>query len=134
MSGIRDFVGKRNKGESRTELFQKLSKGKSKKEIRKLESEMLKPEHLPPYTGQGAGRHCDIDKLTLKIVFPDEESFKLWKQHFRVSTYIEQSTVNIDKLIAFLCALDKGTIKYDKKKKKIECENIKSVRTRYGDH
>jgi len=107
---IRKFL---DKEKTKSERFQQLSEGKTDQEKREIEKKLLKPEKLPDYTGPQPIKNS-LDKLTVKMVFPDTEAVEMLKRHFKVGQYIEQSINKIDLFVDFLRALDNGTLEYNK--------------------
>jgi hypothetical protein len=104
------------RGTQKVEKFQKMSMKKSQKDKRKLELEMLSPEVIPEYTGEKPKIKSYLDDRTVRIVFPDVESYLMFKRNFRVSKYIEKSVANPTKLIKLVELIDKGLLIYDEKK------------------
>lgn len=90
----------------------------SKTELRKLEQRYLKPEKLPPYTGQQPTAN-DLKDKTVKLVFPDRGSLHKFEKHFPVRTYKEQSVTQLELLLQFLDLLEEGKLHYDKKHKSL---------------
>ncbi len=124
MSGLQSFMdsgkgGSRKGTSTRSKRFTKLKKKKkTKEEVRKLEQNLLKPAPLPPYTGKDPDPKDDIEKRAVKIYFGSKKLYKLFTEHFKTTTYIENSCYEIDMLIAFLRAIKKGRLIYDKEKKR----------------
>lgn len=114
MPGIKDFI--KNKGQSCQSCvmqLQEASKNKSKSEIRDLEKHLLKPEKIPPYAGP-VPLATELERRTIKIIFPDVKTFKLFEKYFFVSHSIENSTHRIGLLLALLNNLENGDLRYDK--------------------
>ena len=117
MSGLDSFA--KAKGEKRkVQIAEELSKGKGQKKKRLVEEQLLKPKKIPPYTGKKV-KFTPLSGTSTKLVFPNDESFALWKKHFGVSAYVEASSYRLDPLIAFLKMLDDGSATYDKETKRL---------------
>jgi len=116
--GISDFVDT----ESRVVKFHRLKKKcKSQAEIRKLERTLLKPESLPTYTGEEAeyeARHPASGR-SVTLVFPDDDSIKMFEEVFNVSHQANRSVSNIRPFMAILREFKRGKIRYDKEKDKV---------------
>lgn len=110
--GINDFLD--TSGKSKVKRFQQASEGKSKKETRSLEQTMLRPEKLPPISKFKGGKDA-LSGRTIKIVFPDNASSKLFRKYFRVSSYVENSVTNISLLLLILEDLESERIIYNEK-------------------
>jgi len=126
---IRDMItGNEDK---RVKRFAKLVEGKSAKEKRKLEEDLLKPSQLPKYTGPEPSAQ-GIEGRAVRMVFPDDESFNMFRRHFSVSTYQQNSIsqTQIKPLLAFIRLLDKGVLTYDPKKDKYTFRDIAKPRRR----
>ena len=119
--GINDFMGAARQGGSRVQRFEKLSKGRTKQETRDLESKLLTPEELPPYTGKAPAPEAKkpLSGRTIKFVFHNDEDMTLFAKHFAVSHHIEASVANPTMLLAILKEMDKGAIVYDKCEKTV---------------
>jgi len=130
MSKMTDFLGEGGE-EDRVKKFKKLSKGKTKEEIRALEIKLLKPEPIPTNTKEAATKIAAKPLLsrTVKIVMPDSEHYEMLENHFPVSGYVEKSISNATLLCLLLEALESGRIVYDKKNKKIKFKNSRRNRT-----
>lgn len=113
MAGIERFLGK-STGENKVERFERLSRGKSKEEVRELEQKMLVPTKLPPVTSPKTMDR--LHELGVRIVFPDTDAMELFKRHFKVLTYVENNVPNIKLLLLLLKELDEGRIIYSEGK------------------
>lgn len=117
MAGINAFLGTAKKGSSKVERFEKLSEGKTPRETRDLEMELLQPEVIPTYAGEQP-KHSAIYPnrgKAIKFGFKTKEEVALVKKYFHVNQYVEQNVSEVSLLIALLKALEEGTIKYDAK-------------------
>lgn len=115
MSGIKNFLGK---GESRVKKARKILKGKSKKERRKIEQHLLKPERIPEYTGE-LPKKGPIERRTIEIICKTETDVDIIRRHFKVSEYKRLNIRNITLLMKFLDALDEGSLQYEKEEENL---------------
>lgn len=116
--GINSFFRTDGKDTSRVARFKSESVGKSKKELRELETTLLAPEEIQPYTGSqpsNKNKHPLLSR-TVKFVFHSQEDITLFKKHFRVSNFIEMSVADPSFLMRIVDALESGEIKYDKER------------------
>lgn len=110
-------------GRSPAVKYKKLSKNLPERQKRKIETKLLKPEKIPPYTGRSPIKNL-LDKYTVKIILSDDEQLNLFKKYFKVTNYIEQSVVDISLLTNLLKNLDQGLIEYDQNKGKFKCRKV----------
>ena len=80
---------------------------------RKAEMAHLKPDPLRPYTGPPPIID-DITRLSVMLVFPDDNELEKFKRQFRVAQHGEASVTNIEVLIALLDEMEAGRIFYEK--------------------
>jgi len=99
--------------ESKIKRFKQLIKGKSEKEIRKIEQSLLKPIPIPKYRGPTAQK-SDIEKRTIEITFPSETYIKRFAQFIKINTYIKCNTYDTEKLIELLRLMEEGRIRWNK--------------------
>lgn len=133
MVGISELLGGQ---ESKVVKFERLAKGKSLKERRKLEQTLLKPDKIKPYTGEKPGPQAKepLLKSTIKFVFAKKEELALIKKHLPVSIHVEQSVSNHGLLIALIREVDEGRITYDKKTKLLTiCSSRDETHTSEGN-
>jgi len=131
--GIDRFLKDRTVAGSRIARFeQQLKKCETPQQERELEGQLLKPEKLPPYSGEHPLPQAANPLLprTVKIVFRDDASMALFTSVFPVSTHIEPSISNPRKLLAFCKAVEDGLIIYDKCKGKFNVGNQEGPRKR----
>jgi hypothetical protein len=116
--GMTDLLGGQ---EAKVPKFLRLSKGKKAREKRDLETHLLQPEKIKPYTGKKPTAQAKepLLKATVKFVFAKEEEMALVKKHLPVSVHVENSVSNHGLLIALLNEVDQGNITYDKKTKSV---------------
>jgi hypothetical protein len=118
MKDISTFVSKRSHEESLMDRFSKLvKKAKSKEEIRDLEMRLLRPKPIKQYSGPKVGRNSFKERCLL-VVFPKKSVIERIGKYFRINTYIENNTYDIDFLIELLNQMDSGRIEWNMKKKK----------------
>lgn len=110
-------------GGGKASRVDKLIKTSSKEERRAAEKKLLKPDVLPPFTGSTANSPS-IDNV--RLYFKDKAVFKLFRKHFKVTDYVETSCYRLDLLIAFLNALEEGTLVYDEEHGRLISVNRKS--------
>jgi len=116
MTGIDSFFGKRNNVQQT--VYDK-KENLNKEEQRQLEMETLQPDGLQSY----AGDKPIVDKFTetsVLLIFKEEEDLELFERHFYVSRYVQNSVTDIRPILALVREMEKGNIKYDKKKDKIK--------------
>lgn len=128
--GIQDFFDDKTKEKSkvtnRTVRYQNESQGMTEPEKRELEMELLTPEKIPDYIGETT--ICDVEhpdrkqapiaSMSVKLVFPGQESLDLFSKHFKVSQRIEASLLEMSKLLAVVQLLEDGKVIYDSKTNK----------------
>lgn len=116
--GINSFFSSKGEDTSRVARFKAASVGKSKKEIRELETTLLAPEEIQPYAGSQPSQKAKHPLLarTVKFVFHSQEDIALFKKHFRVSNFIEMSVADPSFLMRIVDALESGEIKYDRER------------------
>ena len=106
--GMRDLLGI----ERKVDKFARESQGLSKEALRILETQLLKPDKLPPITEK-------VEYLTplrrdyVKLKFRVHHDFDLFSRHFKVLTYVETNVTDLTKLLAILNALEEGVIHYE---------------------
>ncbi len=115
---IRDFLGV-DLEKKKLSKFKKLKKGKTQKEIRALEEKLLKPEKIPKHVGKTPTATSPIQEKSIRVFFPTRKWVRLFKKHFKCFEYIENSTVEVDMILALLKDLESGRIRYDEKRKKL---------------
>jgi len=106
--GISDMISRENK----VKKVDRLAKGKTKAERRKLEEHLLKPEKIKVY----GGNKSQVDSLAgLKILlmFHKEEEFDLFHKYFKVNEYSGKNVSNVDLLVLILKAFDRGSLLHE---------------------
>jgi len=113
MANIQSFLGKKmGVTSSRVGKYAKNSKGKSKKEKRELERNMLAPTKLQKHIGKEAHQKSSGD-LSVRVFFPDKETLDVFGKYFKVSTYQGNNTHKIGPLVRLLQMLEDGKAIYD---------------------
>ena len=110
---IDDFL-KKDSRPDKMKLFEKLSKGKTKEEMRELEMTMLGPDPLQQHIGEER-RYAVNSECTAKIVFSCEEEMEFFGKHITITEYVEKSITQIKIFLDLFKAMDAGKISYDKK-------------------
>lgn len=110
--GIEQFI--KSSGKSRVEQFEKEAVGKSKEELRILETQLLKPAKLPPNILEKSAKN-DLEARTVTLVFSDTAAFELFSKHFVV---LKAGGHNLGKaamqlLMSLVNELESGRIKYE---------------------
>lgn len=107
----------RSKEDRLQRKFARRSKGISKQEKRELERKLLKPLRLPV---KRLKTRSPVDERTITLVFPSVGDVELFRRHFRVSEYKGLNTHHLDPLLEFLECLERGSLVFEKKTKKLE--------------
>ncbi len=85
-----------DKQQNKVKKFAKVTKGKKKKDIRKAEEALLKPEHLETYDGEEPKHRSELASRTALIVFKDKHQQELIGEIFAVRTSIQGATYITD--------------------------------------
>ena len=109
--------------------FKTLSKGKDKKEVRKLEEKMLKPEPIPKYFGRKAGIG-PVEKRSILFIFPSRKDLNRLGKFVKINTAKGNNTQDINFLISILELLESGSLTYDEENKTISITKTKKRRRR----
>ncbi len=116
---ITKFISKKSHEEVLIGNFSTLAKKvKSKKELRILEMNLLKPKPIPIYTGQKTSGRSNFKKKSLLITFPDKSYIEKISNICKINTYIENNTYDIDFLIELIRLLESKRIIWNKERKK----------------
>lgn len=113
MGKMSDFFSSDGQNPSRVKRSAALSEGKSKTEKRNIEQAMLKPEPIVAYVGREPGTFSDVESRKITFVVPNDRYVDVIKKHFKVSSYMGLNIRNVEKIIAFLDALEEGVLRYD---------------------
>ena len=121
MKDLRDFLFDGTE-ESPSEKFERLSKGKSRSEKRRLEKQILRPDKLPPYAGPKPRERTELEDLAIMIILANKEDFNLFKKYFPLakSKYKYVALRNLRLLKEFLNLLESGQLQYDREKNKLK--------------
>lgn len=128
---ITKFIGKKSHEEVLTGNFATLAKkAKSKKELRILEMNLLKPKPIPIYTGPKTSGRSAFKKRSVLMTFPDTLYIEKMSNICRVNTYIENNTHDVDFLVELIRLLESKKIIWNKERKKyyLKKRNIKGKR------
>ena len=119
MADLFEFLVGGDRSGSKLDKFNKELKGaKNDEDIRQLESDHLTPEVYSEYIGS-KGVTDPIKDLVCKVAFKNKTDFDLFKKYFRVSRYFENNVSDLRLLIAFLKALDDGSVTWFDKTEKL---------------
>lgn len=125
---ITQFVSRKSHEENLIARFTDLvRKTKTKKEIRMLEMSLLRPKPIGKYKGQLPGKSLHA-KRSIKLTFPSQQHIKIWAELFKVNTYVENNTYDIDFLIELFRLMKDGKVLWDKDKKRFIFPISKSKR------
>ena len=114
---ISTFVTKKKREMSLMKKFYSVAaKTKSKEELRELELQLLRPKPIQKYTGPTVGRK-DFAKRCIRLTFPKKEWIRRWMKMFRVNSYVEYNTWDIDFIMELLVKLESGRLIWSKKRK-----------------
>lgn len=128
---ITKFINKESHEEVLIGNFSDLAKkAKSKKELRILEMNLLKPKPIPIYTGLKTSGRSVFKKRSIIITFPDKIYLKKISRICRVNTYIENNTHDTNFLTELIKLLESGKVIWNKEKNKyyIKKKNGKLLR------
>lgn len=118
MGGISNFVSKKTREENKIGHFNNLLKKiDSKKEVRKVEVRLLKPDPIAPYRGKKTGLTA-FQKKSLLIVFKTPEPIAELAKIIRVNSYVNNNTYDTDFLLELLNLINSRRLQWDKIKKK----------------
>jgi len=81
---------------NKIQKFTKNIKNKSKKEIRKAEEALLKPEDIPQYDGPQTKHRSELASRTALIVFKNKEQQQLIGNLFNIKTSVNNVTYITD--------------------------------------
>ena len=84
--------------------------------LREAELQLLKPKPIPKFTGPKVDRR-DFMMRSIRVALPSHEDVLKWGEHFRINTYIENNTYDIDFLLFLFKKMDEGRLSWDKEKK-----------------
>lgn len=126
---ITTFVSKKSREQNVMAKFEKLIRGKSDKEIREIEMQLLKPAPVPAYRGPKPVR-ADFKRRSLRLAFPNKSAIKRWAKWIRISQYVENNTHDVAIFMELLKLLENDRLAWDPKKKRFYVLSRKGVRIR----
>ena len=116
---ITKFISKKSHEEVLIGNFSTLAKKvKSKRELRILEMNLLKPKPIPIYTGPKTSGRSSFKKKSILVTFPDKSYVKRISNICKVNTYIENNTYDINFLIELIKLLESKRIIWNKERNK----------------
>lgn len=116
---ISTHVTKKKRETSLMKKFESLSSKlpiKDKQALRSLELQMLRPTPIKRYRGPTTGRQ-EFAKRCIRLTFPDKDWIMRWMKLFRVNSYLEYNSWDINFLMEILSKLESGRLVWNKKKK-----------------
>ena len=125
---ITKFVGRKSHEQNLISRFTKMVKSaNTKKEIRELEMRLLRPKPIEQYKGPRPGR-SNYKQKVITVTFPNRKYVDQWAKYFKVNTYVENNTYDIDFLIELFRLMEIGYISWDPKKKSFTFNHKKNKR------
>jgi len=113
------FLRKKSQEEVILGNFEELSKNvKSKKELRLLEMNLLRPKPIPEYMGPKPTGLSDFKKQSLLLTFQDKKYVDRFSKFFRVNRYIENNTHNVEFFVELIRLFESGRLIWNEDKKK----------------
>ena len=103
-----------NRDGDKVEKYEAMAVTATEEEKREFETSLLVPAALPPYGGEQPTADL-MEGMTVRLVFPDEESAAVFCKHVHVTNYVEKSTDDVGMLLALLDLVEEGKIVYDRK-------------------
>lgn len=125
MKDITKFLGEKSQQDNLLEKFSELvKKTKTKKELRELEMRLLRPKPFQKYKGKLPGK-TTFKKRCLLLTFKSKKQIEIWARHFKVNTYIENNTYDVDFIIELFRLMDEGVVSWNPMKKKYTFHEVK---------
>jgi len=122
------FINRTSHEQGLIKKFTELVKSvKTKTQMRELEMRLLRPRPLRRYKGKRPGQTA-FKKRCMMLTFKSNSVIKAWARHFKVNTYVENNTYDVDFLVELFRLMDDGQIKWDSKKKKYEINMFEQKR------
>lgn len=113
---ISAYVTKKKREMSLMKKFNGLiKKEKDKRKIRELELRLLRPKPIQKYHGPTSGRK-DFVKRSIRLTFHKHEWILRWMKLFRVNSYVEYNTWDIDFIMELIVKLETGRLEWNAKK------------------
>jgi len=97
--------------------YLKMIEGKGRRDQRKIEMALLRPEPIPQYTGPKP-RKSKFKSRTITLTFPDGSYIKRLGSFIKVNQYIDVNTYDIDMFIELIALLERGRLTWNPKKKR----------------
>lgn len=115
---IRKLFGKKSHTENLFDHFMEIFKAHrgDKEKIRKAEMSLLRPAPIKKFKGPKVERR-DFMLRSIRVTLPSHEDIIRWGNHFRVNTYIENNTYDIDFLMFIFKKMEEGRLTWDKENK-----------------
>lgn len=112
------FISKKSHEQGLIERFTELVKSaKNKTEIRELEMRLLRPRPIERYKGKRPGQ-TTFKKRCMLLTFKSSDVVKTWAKYFRVNTYVENNTYDVDFLVELFRLMETEVLKWDPKTKR----------------
>jgi len=122
------FINKTSHEQGLIKKFTELVRSvKTKTEMRELEMRLLRPRPLRRYKGKRPGQTA-FKKRCMLLTFKSNSTVKAWARHFKVNTYVENNTYDVDFLVELFRLMDDGQIKWDRKNKKYKINMFEKKR------
>jgi len=113
---ITKFIGSKSHQQNLIDRFRVLvKKAKTKPEIRELEMRLLRPKPIEKYKGKRPGQ-TTFKKRCILLTFKSSKHITTWAKYFRVNTYVENNTYDLDFLIELFRLMEIGAISWNAKK------------------
>lgn len=131
MAGITSFItkGEGTHGGKRKDRFEKIIKGKSQKEIRKIEEALLKPQPIPKYIGPKTGL-TDFLKRTIEITFDKIGYIERLSKFIKVGNYLKNNTYDTKWLVELIRLMEEGRLHWNRREGKYYFKEGVGRRTR----
>ena len=81
-----------DKQQDKSKKFAKVTKGKTKEEVRVAEEHLLKPENIPEYTGDSPKHKSELASRCALIVFKNQAQQDVISEIFAVRTSVSGDT------------------------------------------
>lgn len=111
--GVSNFLNLLQGGD-KIEKFIQLAEGKTEKEKRKIELNLLKPVCNKKNREFLNNKNLSTATYSVKIYFNNREEFELFSKYFRVNTYIENN-IKAKPILSILRLLEKKKLRINKK-------------------
>ena len=112
-------TGGKTREQGLIDRFEKLSKSKSKREIRKIEMALLRPWPIPIYRGKKPGL-TSFKQRSIRLTFSSAEMIELMGRFIKINTYVENNSYDCSIIECMFKLLDQKKIKFSKNKKRFK--------------